>query len=335
MAAFPTCFERKKVRTVSIADTGSKTTGPGVKRAASEKMRQTLRQVKQNKMSYVLVAPYMLFFIIFMVIPVCISIGLSFTNFNMLKVTEFVGLSNYKRLFLEDKVFVTVLKNTLVFAVFTGPVGYLLSFGLAWLINEFGRGMRTLLTFLFYAPALSSNLYFMWTYIFSGDAYGIANQMLMSIGVLQEPMQWLTDTRTMMGVLILIQLWASLGTAFLSFIAGFQSLDRSLFEAGAIDGIRNRWQEVWYISIPQMAPQLLFGAVMQISSAFSVSTIIMSLAGWPTTEYKADTIVTYMLDMGNTRYEVGYACAIAVFLFALMLFTNNVISRMLRKYSKD
>ncbi len=280
-------------------------------------------------------APYMLFFTVFLIIPILVAIALSFTDFNMLSVNSFVGFSNYKRLFLEDRVFIKVLKNTLVFAIFTGPVGYILSFVLAWLINEFGRGMRTFLTFLFYAPALSSNLYYMWSFIFSGDSYGIANGMLISLGIINEPIQWLSDTSTIMPVLIIVQLWASLGTAFLSFIAGFQGQDKSLFEAGAIDGIRNRWQEVWYISVPQMAPQLMFGAVMQISAAFSVSDVIMNLAGWPTTEYSSDTIVTYMLDAGSTRYEMGYACTIAVFLFVLMLVTNNVISSALQKFSRD
>ena len=175
----------------------------------------------------------------------------------------------------------------------------------------------------------------MWSFIFSGDSYGIANGVLISLGIINEPIQWLSDARTIMPVLIIVQLWASLGTAFLSFVAGFQGQDKSLFEAGAIDGIRNRWQEVWYISIPQMAPQLMFGAVMQISAAFSVSDVIMNLAGWPTTDYSSDTIVTYMLDVGSTRYEMGYACTIAVFLFILMLFTNDVISKVLQKFSKD
>ena len=299
------------------------------------KFKKTGKEMRKKKSSYLLMAPYMLFFVTFLIIPILVAIALSFTNFNMLQITEFVGLSNYKRLFLEDKVFIKVLKNTLIFALFTGPVGYLLSFVLAWLINEFGRGMRTFFTFLFYAPALSGNLYFMWAFIFSGDSYGIANSVLISFGVINEPIQWLSDTTTIMTILIIVQLWASLGTAFLAFVAGFQGLDKSLFEAGAIDGIKNRWQEVWFISIPQMAPQLMFGAVMQISAAFSVSDVIMSLAGWPTTEYSSDTIVTYMLDVGNTRYEMGYACTIAVFLFIIMLFTNNVISKSLQKYSKD
>ncbi len=305
------------------------------KKSFANKVKYTAYQIRKNKVSYLLMAPYMTFFVIFLVVPVVVAIALSFTDFNTLHINSFVGLSNYKRLFLEDKVFIKVLKNTLVFAIFTGPVGYILSFGLAWLINEFGRTMRTFLTFLFYAPALSSNLYYMWSFIFSGDSYGIANGVLISLGIINEPIQWLSDARTIMPVLIIVQLWASLGTAFLSFVAGFQGQDKSLFEAGAIDGIRNRWQEVWYISIPQMAPQLMFGAVMQISAAFSVSDVIMNLAGWPTTDYSSDTIVTYMLDVGSTRYEMGYACTIAVFLFILMLFTNDVISKVLQKFSKD
>jgi len=294
-----------------------------------------ITEIKKHKASYLLMAPYMLFFLVFLVIPILAAIILSFTNFNMLQLPKFIGLTNYKRLFLEDRVFLTVLKNTLLFAIFTGPVSYLISFGLAWMINEFGRGIRTFMTFLFYAPALTGNLYYMWSFIFSGDSFGIVNGLLISLGVINEPIQWLSDTRTMMGVLVFIQIWASIGTAFLAFIAGFQSQDKSLFEAGAIDGIKNRWQELWYISIPQMAPQLMFGAVMQISAAFSVSEVIMNLAGWPTTEYAADTIVTYMLDVGNTRYEMGYACTIAVFLFVLMLATNQIISNALRKYSRD
>lgn len=305
------------------------------KKQIGNSFRHTVKEIKKNRISYLLMAPYMLFYTVFLIIPILVAIGLSFTDFNMLHINSFVGFDNYKQLFLNDRFFIKVLKNTLIFAIFTGPVGYLLSFGLAWLINEFGRGMRTFLTFLFYAPALSSNLYYMWSFIFSGDSYGIANGILISLGIINEPIQWLSDTRTMMWVLIIVQLWASLGTAFLSFVAGFQGQDKSLFEAGAIDGIRNRWQEVFYISIPQMAPQLMFGAVMQISAAFSVSDVIMNLAGWPTTEYSADTIVTYMLDVGSTRYEMGYACTIAVFLFILMLITNNIISKALQKYSRD
>lgn len=195
--------------------------------------------------------------------------------------------------------------------------------------------MRTFLTLVFYLPVLSGNIYFVWGFLFSSDSYGVINGLLMNLGILQEPVGWLIDQNTIMGVLIIVQLWMSLGTGFLTFVAGFQGMDNSLFEAGAIDGVRNRWQELVYITIPSMAPQLLFSAVMQISASFGVSTVIEFLAGFPTTQYSADTLVTYIKDIGTTRFEMGYASTIAVFLFALMMLTNFVVTTVLKRFSTD
>lgn len=295
----------------------------------------TWTEMKRHKTSYLMIAPYMILFFLFYVLPVLSSAVLSLTSFNLLQAPRFVGLMNYERMFLEDKIFFKIVGNTLLFAVVTGPIGYLLSFMLAWLINELGRKMRMFMALLFYSPCLLTNMYLMWTYVFSADSTGILNGALLSMGLIHEPVPWLSDARYMIPVLIVIQLWASMGAAFLAFIAGFQSQDRSLFEAGAIDGVRNRWQELWYISIPQLAPQLLFGAVMQISTAFSISTVVQALCGYPTTNYAADTIVSYMSDIATIRYEMGYASAIAVFLFTIMLLTNHVIRSILSKYSED
>ncbi len=299
------------------------------------KKRGLLYRMGQYKESYLLIAPFMLLFLLLTVIPVLASIGLSFTSFNMLSTPRFVGFQNYERMLLDDSIFFTVLKNTLVFAFLTGPLSYLLSFVFAWLINETGRYLRTFLTLVFYMPVLSGNVYFIWAFLFSSDSYGVINGVLMSTGVLQEPVEWLINQNTIMTVLIVVQLWMSLGTGFLTFVAGFQGMDRSLFEAGAIDGIRNRWQELFYITIPSMAPQLLFSAVMQIGASFGVGTVIQMLAGFPTTQYSADTIITYIMDVGTTRFEMGYATTLAVFLFALMMVTNTVISRLIGRFSTD
>jgi multiple sugar transport system permease protein len=288
---------------------------------------------KKNSASYILVAPFMILFFIFTVIPILVAVVLSFTNFNMLQFPKFVGLVNYKRMFLQDPIFLTVVKNTIVFAFVTGPLSYIMAFIFAWLINELSPRLRSIMTFVFYAPVLSGSATFIWGFIFSGDSYGILNGFLLSFGILKEPMQWLSNEKSMIVVLIIVQLWASLGVGFLAFIAGFQSMDKSLFEASAIDGIKNRWQELWYITIPSMAPQLLFAAVMQISASFGIGSIIQQLAGFPTTQYKGDTVITYMLDVGTVRYEMGYATAIATFLIVLMLITNRLIQNSLRKYS--
>lgn len=312
--------------------TGDKA-GTAIKR--KDPQYSTWTEMKRYKVSYLMIAPYMILFFLFYVLPVISSLFLSFTNFDLLQTPRFIGLMNYERMFLEDKIFFKIVGNTLVFALVTGPIGYLLSFMLAWLINELGRKMRMFMALLFYSPCLLTNMYLMWTYVFSADSTGILNGALISLGLIKEPVPWLSDAQYMIPVLIVIQLWASMGAAFLAFIAGFQSQDRSLFEAGAIDGIKNRWQELWYISIPQLAPQLLFGAVMQISTAFSISAVVQALCGYPTTNYAADTIVSYMSDIATVRYEMGYASAIAVFLFAIMLLTNHIIRGILSKYSED
>lgn len=293
------------------------------------------QELKKGRVSYLMMAPFMFFFILLTVIPVLSAIFYSFTYYNMLEPPSFVGMLNYERMFLDDDVFLIVLKNTLLFAFLTGPIGYLVSFFCAWLINEFGPKLRSVFTLMLYAPVLTGNLFFIWTYLFSGDQYGIVNSALLKIGLLQEPVQWLSDPKTVLPALIVVQLWASLGSGFLAFIAGFQSMDRSLFEAAAIDGVKNRMQELWYVTIPSMAPQLMFSAVMQIAASFGICDIIKTLAGFPTTQYSADTIVTYLQDIGTVRFEMGYASALAVFLFVLMLMTNFIITHILRKFSVD
>ena len=317
----------KKEKTAGVARAGSGAAA-GLRRRDEHSLGNRMRKYKE---SYFLMLP----FVLFTVIPVLASVGLSFTNFNMLQMPRFVGFQNYERMLLDDPIFFTVLKNTLVFAFLTGPLSYILSFLFAWLINETGRRMRTFLTLIFYLPVLSGNVYFIWAFLFSSDSYGVINGLLMSMNIIQEPVGWLINQNTIMAVLIVVQLWMSLGTGFLTFVAGFQGMDNSLFEAGAIDGVRNRWQELAYITVPSMAPQLLFSAVMQIGASFGVSTVITTLVGFPTSQYSADTIVTYIMDIGTTRFEMGYACTIAVFLFALMFLTNFVISSALRRFSPD
>ena len=290
------------------------------------------QRIKRSKTSYMLLAPYFILFTIFTIIPVFAAIGLSFTYFNMLNVPEFIGLSNYKALFLNDEIFLLAIKNTIVFAVITGPIGYLLCFILAWFINDLPKPLRTFMTLVFYAPSLSGNMYMIWQYIFSDDQYGMANSFLMTfmdIGIIDDPIKWFTDEKYVMMALIIVQFWLSLGAGFLAFMAGFKVVDRSIYEAGTIDGIKNRFQELIYLTLPSMKQQMLFGAVMQISSSFAVGGISIALAGFPSTNYSAHTIMTHIHDYGNVRYDMGYACAIATILLLVMLLVNKVIQSVL------
>lgn len=287
----------------------------------------------QNKLPMIVfLTPFAVLFTVFTIIPILSSVVLSFTYFNMLETPEWAGFDNYIRMIFDDDVFLTALRNTLVFALITGPVGYMLSFLFAWLINEFPRGIRTFLTVVFYGPSLTGNVYFIWTYIFSGDSVGFLNSILGRFGLIRGPVQWLTNPGTVMTVVIVVILWLSMGAGFLAFVAGLQNLDRQIYEAAAIDGVRHRFQELWYVTLPQMVPQLLFGAVMTIATSFAIGYESMNLTGFPSTEYKAHTLVLHIMDFGSIRFEMGYASAIAVILFSIMLLMWMMVTNTLSKW---
>lgn len=278
--------------------------------------------------------PFLIFFYIFTVLPILSSAFLSLTSYDMISSAKFVGIDNFRRMIVEDNIFVITVKNTLVFAIIAGPLGFLMSFVLAWLVNEFSPKVRAGLSFLFYAPSLVGNAYFIWQVAFSGDSYGYVNSILMSIGVITDPITWFKEPTYIMPIIIVVQLWQSMGVSFLANISGLQNVNRDMYEAGAIDGIRNRWQELRYITLPAMSHMLLFSAVMQIQSSFSVSAIATTLAGYPSKSNAVDTIVSLMTDVASTRYELGYASAMAVVLFFMMVATRILVGKVLSMVQK-
>lgn len=278
--------------------------------------------------------PFLLLFFLFTVLPILASLVLSFCSYDMLSAPKFIGLDNFLRMFVTDDMFIKITTNTLVLAVATAPAGFLLSYVLAWFINEFNPKVRAFMSFLFYAPALVGNAYFIWQIAFSSDSYGYVNSFLLSIGLINEPILWFATPDYIVPLVIAITIWSSMGVSFLADIAGLQGLNVSLFEAGAIDGIRNRWQELWYITLPCMKEILLFGAVMQIAGAFSIGGVITTLCGYPTVNNCADTIVMYLGDVANSRMEMGYAAAISIFLFAMMALFRHFVAKLLNKMGK-
>lgn len=283
---------------------------------------------------FTLSLPFLLLFFLFTVLPIITSLFLSFCSYDMLGTPKFIGLENFLRMFVTDDMFMTITINTLILAVATAPAGFLLSYVLAWFINEFNPKVRAFMSFLFYAPALVGNAYFIWQIAFSSDTYGYVNSLLLSVGLLNEPILWLATPDYIVPIIIAITIWSSMGVSFLADIAGLQGLNVSLFEAGAIDGIRNRWQELWYITLPCMKEILLFGAVMQIAGAFSIGAVISTLCGYPTVNNCADTIVLYLGDVANTRMEMGYAAAISIFLFVMMALFRHFVAKLLNKMGK-
>ena len=289
------------------------------------------REIFVKRQYYYLVAPYTILFFLFTVLPVLMSLYFSFTYFNLLEPPSWVGWGNYMRLFVDDEVFSIAIRNTAVLAVITGPLSYLMAFLFAWLINELKPLLRSIMTLIFYAPSISGNVYLVWKLIFSSDIYGYANSILIQLNIINEPITWLQDAKYIIWILIIVQLWLSLGVSFLAFIAGLQSVNRELYEAGAIDGIKNRWQELWYITLPQMKSQLLFGAVMQITSSLAVADVSTQIAGFPSIEYAGHTIITHLMDFGSIRMEMGYASAIATILFIVMILANLLVRKILRR----
>jgi multiple sugar transport system permease protein len=287
--------------------------------------------MKKSKTSYIMLAPYLILFFVFTILPVLVSIFFSFTYFDMLNAPKFIAWDNYVKLFLEDEIFKIALKNTLLFAVITGPASYLLCLIFAWIINEFKGFLRAFLTLIFYAPSICGNAYVVWTLIYSGDRYAYLNGILLQLGIINEPIWWMQTEKWVLPLLIVVQLWLSLGTGFLAFIAGLQTVDKSLYEAAAMDGLKNRWQELWYVTLPAMKPQLMFGAIMQITTSFAIADVSIQLAGNPSINYAGTTVVTHLLDYGTVRFEMGYASAIATLLFLLMVGTNKLVQKLLRR----
>lgn len=289
------------------------------------------RKFYLNKSLYLMMIPYLLLFLTFTVVPVVMSFLLGFTYFNMLETPKWVGAQNYLDLFLNDPIFITSVKNTLIIAVITGPLGYIIAFVFAWLINELPQKLRAIITLVFYAPSLAGGAVAIWALIFASDVYGFANAYLINWGLISEPITWLQDTNYILPIVIVVQLWMSLGVNFLSLIAGLKGIDKTQYEAAAMDGVRNRWQELWYITLPNMSSILIFAAVIQISGSLAVGGVTTALAGFPSVGYAGHTILNHLQDYGGLRYEMGYASAIATILFASGIILKNVINKLIRK----
>jgi len=300
-------------------------------KAKNDGQKTIWRQIIDSRQSYFLMLPFLALCFLFVVLPILLSFVLSFADYNMLQSPNWVGFENYIRMILDDKIMTVAIKNTLVFALITGPVSYFLCLLLAWMINDLTPLFKNFFTVIFYAPSMCASIYVVWAFLFSSDSYGFVNGLLMNWGLINEPVKWLVDPKYIIWILMIVQLWMSLGTGFLAFIAGLQGVDTGLYEAGMIDGISNRFQELWYITLPSMVPQLVFGAVMQIVGAFGVGQISIALAGFPSTNYAAETVITHIVDYGTIRYEMGYASAVATALFAVMFLSQKLSVKLLSK----
>jgi len=292
------------------------------------------KEIYRKRVSYLMMAPYLVVFFLFVIWPVLYSLGMSFTSFNVFGDPKWIFADNYVKLLFKDDLFLTAMQNTILFAVITGPVGYILCLFFAWLVNELEGPMRAIMTTVLYAPSIAGNAFVIWRIFFDGDVYGYLNSILLQTGFVDEPIQWLTDPTYMMTIVIIVQLWMSLGTSFLTLRAGFNTIDRTYYEAAAMDGIRNRWQELWFITLPMMAPHLMLSAVLSITGAFGSGIVAAMLCGTPSTNYATYLMIHHLQEYATVRYQRGYASAIATVLFLICIVCNALAKKFLGKVGK-
>lgn len=289
-------------------------------------------RLRQGRAAIGFLSPYFFLFFVFIVLPVTVAIMLSLTNFNTVKFPDFVGLRNYMYLLLEDADFMEdVLPNTIIFSLIVGPGGYILSFALAWMLSQIPKAPRTVLALIIYSPSLTAGVTMavVWQVLFSGDQLGYINNLLITWGVISEPIAFLQSSEFLMPIMILVALWGSMGVGFLSMLAGLLNVDNTLYEAAAIDGVHNRMQEIFYITIPSMKPQMLFGAIMAIVNTFSQGAIGVQLSGSnPTPQNAGQLMVNHIEDYGFIRYEMGYAAAVSVVLLLLIWGFSRLAKRL-------
>ncbi|MGS0973385.1 MAG: carbohydrate ABC transporter permease [Candidatus Izemoplasmataceae bacterium] len=277
--------------------------------------------------------PYVILFVTFIIVPVIMAIVLSFTYFNTIETPEYIGLRNYIELITRDEIFMQyVLPNTIKFAFIVGPVGYMMSFLLAWMLAQIPHRQRTILAIILYSPSMTAGIAMgvVWTVLFSGDSTGYLNSLLLNWGLVTEPIQFLTSPDYLMNIMIVVSLWGSMGVGFLAMLAGILNIDKTLYEAAYVDGLKNRWQEIFYITIPSMKPQMLFGAVMAVVGTFQVGAIGVQLSGAnPTPQYAGQLMVNHIEDFGFIRYLMGYASAVSVVLLIMIYGISKVTWSML------
>lgn len=290
-------------------------------------------QFRNDIKGYMFMAPFLVLFTVFTLLPVIIAFTLSLTSYNMIDAPKFIGLRNYISLLMDDDIFIIAVKNTLLFAVISGPIGFFMSFVMAWVID--GMRFKKTLSLLFYAPSITSSVAMavVWLYLFSSDRYGAINNVLINLGIISEPILWTTNPKTILSVVMVISVWMSMGNGFLTFLAGLKNISASYYEAARIDGIQNRFQELFYITLPQMKPQMLFGSINAMVAALGVFDIAVSVAGMPSPNYAAHTIVAHLYDHAFIRFDMGYASAIAMVLFIFSFAVGQLLMKVFS--SKD
>ena len=281
--------------------------------------------IRDHGMAILFFLPFAILFCVFTVVPVVMALFLSFTNYTVLQEPIWLGMQNYQYLLTSDNNFMIAMQNTFAFAILSGPISYIASFVMAWLIDNLK--FKNVFSLAFYAPSLCSGVAMgaVWLVFFSPDRYGHINNFLISNGFISTPILWTQTPQYILPIVTIVSVWMGLGNGFLGFLAGFQGLDRQVFESAAIDGIRNKFQEMIYLILPMMKPMLLYGAINTIVGSLSIYDIVVTIAGFPGPQMAGLTIVGHLNDYAFTRFDLGYASAVATILFLITFLLGRIV----------
>lgn len=283
---------------------------------------------KDHLLAYLFIAPFLICFFVFIVLPCLMAALLAFTSYDAIQFPKFIGFDNFIYMLTRDQVLMKyVIPNTFIFAVIVGPGGYIAQFMLAWLINKIPKSMKIIYIMAIYTPSIAGGVLIsvVWTVFFNPDKLGYLNNFLINIGFITNPIAWTQEKGYLLVIMIIVTLWGSMGVGFLSLFSGMQNVDQQLYEAGEIDGISHDLQKLFYITIPSMKPQMLFSAIMAITGALNAGDIGVQLSGSnPTPDYAGQLIQNHINDFGFARMQLGYATSLSLMVLIVIYVFSQV-----------
>ncbi len=293
-----------------------------------QKLRSFCDEMHKNRSAYFMMTPFFVLFIAFTVLPVIGALPTAFTDFKLPGSAAFAGIENFRDLFIENELFISALKNTLVSFLITGLGGFVLCIFAAWLISPLGKRLKTVFAVILCLPSFLYGAFAVCGIAFGEGMESPLNSALMCLGIITSPVDWLNSTPASFLLMQLSKLWGTFGISFLVTLAGFDEAhgcceNAELYDAARIDGLSNRFGHLIFVTIPVSAPHLALAAVLQIAAALSPGSVF-------TTTPANMTLTDYMLTMGAGEFDIGMASAVGVLITAFSLLVYFIVRKLFR-----
>ena len=284
-------------------------------------------RLNEAKWSYIFVAPAVLLFFIFVVGPLITSFYWSFTEYDAIHAPKWVGLDNYKNIFFNDPRFWKSIRNTIFYTLGVIPPVVVLSLLLAIAVDQQIR-FKNFFKVIYFIPSVTSviALSVIWKWLFAGEKYGLINHILIRVGL--QPVDWLMSPVWTLPAIMIMSIWAGLGYNMILFLAGLQTIPKTVYEAADIDGA-NVFDKFWHITLPLLKPFTVFVVIIGFITSFQVFERIYIMTqsefGIGGVLDSALTVVAYLYDMGFRKFKMGYASALGYIIF-VVVFTITIIN---------